>query len=949
MEYDFREIEQKWQQHWRDHQTYQVTEDPTRKKFYVLNMFPYPSGAGLHVGHPLGYIASDIYARYKRQQGFNVLNPMGYDAYGLPAEQYAIQTGQHPAVTTEQNIKRYREQLDKIGFCFDWSREVRTCDAGYYHWTQWAFERMFESYYDNRMKQARPIHELVRHFEEEGTLDMDVAQTEPLVFSARDWRSMNEKEQQQTLMNYRIAYLGETMVNWCQELGTVLANDEVVDGVSVRGGYPVIQRKMRQWCLRVSAYVQRMLDGLDLVNWSDSIKETQRNWVGRSEGAEMRFESITPEGTEERRGHFTIFTTRADTIFGVTFMVLAPESELVAQLTTSEQREEVEAYLAYVAKRTERDRMADHKVTGVFSGSYGVNPFTGERIPIWISEYVLAGYGTGAIMAVPAHDSRDYAFARHFQLPIVPLIEGADVSQESFDAKEGTVMNSPREGVNSTLTLNGLTVQEAIAKTKAFIAEQGIGQVKVNYRLRDAIFSRQRYWGEPFPVYYKDDMPYMIPEDCLPLQLPEIDAYKPTESGEPPLGRAEKWAWDTEKRCVVEKRLIDHKTVFPIELCTMPGFAGSSAYYLRYMDPHNDQALVGKKADEYWQNVDLYVGGTEHATGHLIYSRFWNKFLFDLGVSCKEEPFQRLVNQGMIQGRSNFVYRVNAADAAEHPVFVSKGLKDQYDTTPIHVDVNIVHADILDLDAFRAWRPELKNAEFVLEDGKYVCGWAIEKMSKSMFNVVNPDDIVSQYGADTLRLYEMFLGPVEASKPWDTNGIDGCHRFLKKFWKLFQQDLLDEDPTKEELKSLHKLIKKVSTDIEVFSYNTSVSAFMVCTNELTQQKCRNLRILRTLVTVLAPFAPHIAEELWEQTGGEGSVCDTKWPTWNEDYLVEDEVQMPVSFNGKARFQINLPATASKEAIIEAAMSDERSQKYLEGKQVVKTIVVPGRIINIVVK
>ena len=949
MEYDFREIEQKWQQHWRDHQTYQVTEDPTRKKFYVLNMFPYPSGAGLHVGHPLGYIASDIYARYKRQQGFNVLNPMGYDAYGLPAEQYAIQTGQHPAVTTEQNIKRYREQLDKIGFCFDWSREVRTCDAGYYHWTQWAFERMFESYYDNRTKQARPIHELVRHFEEEGTLDMDVAQTEPLVFSARDWRSMNEKEQQQTLMNYRIAYLGETMVNWCQDLGTVLANDEVVDGVSVRGGYPVVQRKMRQWCLRVSAYAQRMLDGLDLVNWSDSIKETQRNWVGRSEGAEMRFESITPEGTEERRGHFTIFTTRADTIFGVTFMVLAPESELVAQLTTSEQREEVEAYLAYVAKRTERDRMADHKVTGVFSGSYGVNPFTGERIPIWISEYVLAGYGTGAIMAVPAHDSRDYAFARHFQLPIVPLIEGADVSQESFDAKEGTVMNSPREGVNSTLTLNGLTVQEAIAKTKAFIAEQGIGQVKVNYRLRDAIFSRQRYWGEPFPVYYKDDMPYMIPEDCLPLQLPEINAYKPTESGEPPLGRAEKWAWDTEKRCVVEKRLIDHKTVFPIELCTMPGFAGSSAYYLRYMDPHNDQALVGKKADEYWQNVDLYVGGTEHATGHLIYSRFWNKFLFDLGVSCKEEPFQRLVNQGMIQGRSNFVYRVNAADAAEHPVFVSKGLRDQYDTTPIHVDVNIVHADILDLDAFRAWRPELKNAEFVLEDGKYVCGWAIEKMSKSMFNVVNPDDIVSQYGADTLRLYEMFLGPVEASKPWDTNGIDGCHRFLKKFWKLFQQELVDEDPTKEELKSLHKLIKKVSTDIEVFSYNTSVSAFMVCTNELTQQKCRNLRILRTLVTVLAPFAPHIAEELWEQTGGEGSVCDTEWPTWNEDYLVEDEVQMPVSFNGKARFQINLPATASKEAIIEAAMNDERSQKYLEGKQVVKTIVVPGRIINIVVK
>ena len=952
MEYDFREIEQKWQQHWRDHQTYQVTEDPTRKKFYVLNMFPYPSGAGLHVGHPLGYIASDIYARYKRQQGFNVLNPMGYDAYGLPAEQYAIQTGQHPAVTTEQNIKRYREQLDKIGFCFDWSREVRTCDAGYYHWTQWAFERMFESYYDNRTKQARPIHELVRHFEEEGTLDMDVAQTEPLVFSARDWRSMNEKEQQQTLMNYRIAYLGETMVNWCQDLGTVLANDEVVDGVSVRGGYPVVQRKMRQWCLRVSAYAQRMLDGLDLVNWSDSIKETQRNWVGRSEGAEMRFESITPEGTEERRGHFTIFTTRADTIFGVTFMVLAPESELVAQLTTSEQREEVEAYLAYVAKRTERDRMADHKVTGVFSGSYGVNPFTDERIPIWISEYVLAGYGTGAIMAVPAHDSRDYAFARHFQLPIVPLIEGADVSQESFDAKEGTVMNSPREGVNSTLTLNGLTVQEAIAKTKAFIAEQGIGQVKVNYRLRDAIFSRQRYWGEPFPVYYKDDMPYMIPEDCLPLQLPEIDAYKPTESGEPPLGRAEKWAWDTEKRCVVEKRLIDHKTVFPIELCTMPGFAGSSAYYLRYMDPHNDQALVGKKADEYWQNVDLYVGGTEHATGHLIYSRFWNKFLFDLGVSCKEEPFQRLVNQGMIQGRSNFVYRVNAADAAEHPVFVSKGLKDQYDTTPIHVDVNIVHADILDLDAFRAWRPELKNAEFVLEDGKYVCGWAIEKMSKSMFNVVNPDVIVERYGADTLRLYEMFLGPVEASKPWDTNGIDGVNRFLKKLWNMvFDGDavrLTDEKPTADNLKSLHKLIKKVTADVEVLSYNTSVAAFMICANELYSQKCVSKAIFNDLIVVLAPFAPHICEELWHVLGHEGTVCDAQWPAFNEEYLKESNVKYTVMFNGKPRFNIEVAVGTDKAEVERLALTDKAAEKWIAGKTPKKVIVVPNKIVNVVV-
>ena len=949
MEYDFKEIERKWQQRWQERQTYKVTEDKEREKFYVLNMFPYPSGAGLHVGHPLGYIASDIYARYKRQKGFNVLNPMGYDAYGLPAEQYAIQTGQHPAVTTEKNIKRYREQLDKIGFSFDWSREVRTCDPNYYHWTQWAFERMFESYYDHRANQARPISELVRHFEEEGTLDLDVAQSEPLVFSARDWRSMNEKEQQQTLMNYRIAYLGETMVNWCQELGTVLANDEVVEGVSVRGGYPVVQRKMRQWCLRVSAYAQRLLDGLDMVAWSDSIKETQRNWVGRSEGAEMRFESITPNGDHERRGHFTIFTTRADTIFGVTFMVLAPESELVAELTSDAQREEVEKYLAYVAKRTERERMTDHKVTGVFSGSYGINPFTGERIPIWISEYVLAGYGTGAIMAVPAHDSRDYAFARHFHLPIIPLIEGADVSEQSYDAKEGTVINSPKKGVDSPLSLNGLTVKEAIAKTKEYIKKAGIGRVKVNYRLRDAIFSRQRYWGEPFPVYYKEDMPYMIPEDCLPIQLPEIDAYKPTDDGEPPLGRAEKWAWDTVNRCVVDKQLIDHKTVFPIELCTMPGFAGSSAYYLRYMDPHNNKALVSKEADEYWQNVDLYVGGTEHATGHLIYARFWNKFLFDLGVSCKEEPFQRLVNQGMIQGRSNFVYRINASDAAEHPVFVSKGLKDKYDTTPIHVDVNIVHADILDIEAFKAWRPDFKNAEFILEDGKYVCGWAIEKMSKSMFNVVNPDDIVSQYGADTLRLYEMFLGPVEASKPWDTNGIDGCHRFLKKFWKLFQQELVDEEPSKESLKSLHKLIKKVSGDIEAFSYNTSVSAFMVCTNELTQQKCRNLRILRTLVTVIAPFAPHIAEELWEQTGGKGSVCDSTWPAWKEEYLMEDEVQMPVSFNGKVRYQLRLPASADKETVIQTVLNDERSQKYLQGKQVLKSIVVPGRIINIVVK
>ena len=946
MEYNFREIEKRWQSQWVKDNTYHVTEDTSKEKFYVLNMFPYPSGAGLHVGHPLGYIASDIYARYKRLKGFNVLNPMGYDAYGLPAEQYAIQTGQHPEVTTVANIARYRQQLDNIGFSFDWDREIRTCDPKYYHWTQWAFEKMFGSFFCKKCQKAQPIEKLIEHFEEKGSEGTEnIAQNEQLDFTAEEWKAYDDVKKQQVLMNYRIAYLGETMVNWCAGLGTVLANDEVVNGVSERGGFPVVQKKMQQWCLRTSAYSQRLLDGLETVDWSDSIKETQRNWIGRSEGTEMQFKVAGQDFD------FTIFTTRADTIFGVTFMVLAPESELVEKLTTPEQKAAVDEYLAYVKKRTELDRMANHSVTGVFSGSYAVNPFTGENIPIWISEYVLAGYGTGAIMAVPAHDSRDYAFAKHFNLPIIPLIEGADVSEESFDAKEGTVTNSPAEGKQTLdgFSLNGLSVNEAIAATKKFVTEKGMGRVKVNYRLRDAIFSRQRYWGEPFPVYYKDGMPQMIPEECLPLELPEIETYKPTETGEPPLGRAKKWAWDVEKKEVVDKSLVDNKTVFPLELNTMPGFAGSSAYYLRYMDPKDDNSLVSKEADEYWQNVDLYVGGCEHATGHLIYSRFWNKFLFDLGVSCKEEPFQKLVNQGMIQGRSNFVYRINSDDHSKAPVFVSAGLKKDYDVTPIHVDVNIVSADVLDIDAFKAWRPEYQNAEFILEDGKYVCGWAVEKMSKSMFNVVNPDMIVEKYGADTLRLYEMFLGPVEASKPWDTNGIDGCHRFLKKFWKLFQQELVDEDPTKEELKSLHKLIKKVSTDIEVFSYNTSVSAFMVCTNELTQQKCRNLRILRTLVTVLAPFAPHIAEELWEQTGGKGSVCDTEWPTWNEDYLVEDEVQMPVSFNGKARFQINLPATASKEAIIEAAMSDERSQKYLEGKQVVKTIVVPGRIINIVVK
>lgn len=952
MEYNFRDIEKKWQQKWVENKTYKVVEDKNKQKFYVLNMFPYPSGAGLHVGHPLGYIASDIYARYKRLKGFNVLNPMGYDAYGLPAEQYAIQTGQHPEVTTKKNIARYREQLDKIGFSFDWDREVRTCDPHYYHWTQWAFEHMFNSYYDNRLQKSQPISELIRHFEEEGTLDLDVAQGEELMFSARDWMSMDELEQQEKLMNYRIAYLGETMVNWCPGLGTVLANDEVVNGVSERGGYPVVQKLMKQWCLRVSAYAQRLLDGLETINWSDSIKETQKNWIGRSEGTEVVFKSLTPDANGEKEGHFTIFTTRADTMFGVSFMVLAPESELVPELTSAAQKAEVDEYLEYVKKRTELERMSDRKVTGVFSGSYAINPFTGERIPIWISEYVLAGYGTGAIMAVPAHDSRDYAFAKHFNLPIIPLIEGADVSEESFDAKEGIVTNSPAAGKESLdgFSLNGLTIKEAIAATKKFVTEKGIGRVKVNYRLRDAIFSRQRYWGEPFPVYYKNGMPYMVPEECLPLELPEIDKYEPTETGEPPLGRAKIWAWNEAERKVVDKSLVDDKTVFPLELNTMPGFAGSSAYYLRYMDPHNDEALVGKEADEYWQNVDLYVGGTEHATGHLIYSRFWNKFLFDINCSCKDEPFEKLINQGMIQGRSNFVYRVNSDDHSKAPVFVSLGLKDQYETTPIHVDVNIVHADMLDIEAFKAWRPEYKDAEFILEDGAYKCGWAVEKMSKSMFNVVNPDDIVEQYGADTLRLYEMFLGPVEASKPWDTNGIDGCFRFLKKFWKLYQQENLDDaEPSKDSLKSIHKLIKKVTGDIEQFSYNTAISAFMICVNELGQQKCTNRELLKKMIVLIAPFAPHMAEELWEQMGGQGSVCDAEWPAWEESYLVENEVQLTISFNGKARFQMTFPADATKEDIEKAALADERSQHYIDGKTIVKIIVVPKKIINIVCK
>ena len=945
MEYNFRDIERKWRQKWVDNKTYRVVEDENRRKFYVLNMFPYPSGAGLHVGHPLGYIASDIYARYKRLQGFNVLNPMGYDAYGLPAEQYAIQTGQRPEVTTVANIDRYREQLDKIGFSFDWDREVRTCNPDYYHWTQWAFQKMFNSYYDNKERKAMPIDRLIAHFEAYGTEGVDAAGSEELKFTAAEWNAMDEKRKSDTLMNWRIAFLGETMVNWCPKLGTVLANDEVIDGVSERGGYPVEQKKMRQWCLRVSAYSQRLLDGLEVIDWTDSLKETQRNWIGRSEGAEIQFR------VKDSNVEFTIFTTRADTMFGVTFMVLAPESELVGTLTTAEQKEAVEGYLDAVKKRTERERMIDKKVTGVFTGSYAVNPFTGEAIPVWVSDYVLAGYGTGAIMAVPAHDSRDYAFAKHFGLPIVPLVEGCDVSEESFDAKEGIVTNSPREGVEPYIdfSLNGLTIKEAIAATKKYVKEHNLGRVKVNYRLRDAIFSRQRYWGEPFPVYYKNGIPCMIPEECLPLELPEVDKFLPTETGEPPLGNATKWAWDEQKRQIVENEKIDNVAVFPIELYTMPGFAGSSAYYLRYMDPHNGEALVSKEAGGYWQNVDLYVGGTEHATGHLIYSRFWNKFLFDLGYSVKDEPFQKLINQGMIQGRSNFVYRIKDTNT-----FVSYNLRKEYDTTPIHVDVNIVSNDVLDVEAFKAWRPEYSTAEFILEDGKYICGWAVEKMSKSMFNVVNPDMIVEKYGADTLRLYEMFLGPVEQSKPWDTNGIDGCHRFLKKLWGMyFDRDgklqASDAEPTKEELKSLHKLIKKVTADIEVFSYNTSVSAFMICLNELNQQKSHNRHVMETLAVLLAPFCPHLCEELWEALGHDSSICDAQWPEFNEEYLKEDSMNLTVSFNGKARFQLAFPADADNATIEQTVLADEQSQKYMEGKSVVKVIVVPKRIVNVVLK
>ncbi|MDR2765443.1 MAG: leucine--tRNA ligase [Tannerella sp.] len=1132
MEYNFRDIEKKWQQWWREKEVYRVGEDESKPKYYVLDMFPYPSGAGLHVGHPLGYIASDIFARYKRLKGFNVLHPMGYDAYGLPAEQYAIQTGQHPYVTTRSNIERYREQLNKIGFSFDWSREVQTCDPAYYHWTQWAFVQMFNSFYCYDENRALPISELIRGFEAVGTQGLNVASGGNYSFTAEAWNAMNEVQRQEVLMDYRLAYLGDTVVNWCPALGTVLANDEVVNGVSERGGYPVEQKVMRQWCLRVSAYAQRLLDGLETVDWTESLKEMQRNWIGRSEGAEIRFylsPGPSPQGRGERRDeteqdggtgkccaagtasekecrdeaeqngtgnprgwyrettnhknwhllinrakelrthqteaekqlwgilragktgykirrqhivdgyiadfinlekqviieidggvhqteeagendalrtrilnengfsvirftneevfadpylvaekitqyidscpsrrektlshantshgqsiplscgegsgerYITVFTTRADTIFGVTFMVLAPESEYVPFVVTPEQQAAVDTYLSATRKKTERERMAERRVTGIFSGSYAINPVTNEAIPVWISDYVLAGYGTGAIMAVPGHDSRDYAFARHFNLPIIPLIKGCDISEDSFDAKEGIMMNSG--------FLNGLTVKEAIQAAREYIEANGLGRIKVNYRLRDAIFSRQRYWGEPFPIYYDaSGLPQPLPVDKLPLELPEVDKFLPTETGEPPLGRADRWAWDSVNGQVTDTSRIDGRTVFPLELNTMPGFAGSSAYYLRYMDPHNPDELVSPAANQYWRNVDLYLGGTEHATGHLIYSRFWNKFLHDRGLICEDEPFRKLINQGMIQGRSNFVYRVNGTNT-----FVSFNLKDRYDVTPLHVDVNIVSGDLLDRNAFRRWNPEYRDAEFILEDGKYVCGWAVEKMSKSMYNVVNPDTIVEKYGADTLRLYEMFLGPLEQSKPWDTNGIDGVHRFLKKLWALFygQADTLqvtDGEPSAAELKSLHKLIKKVSWDIEHFSFNTSVSAFMICVNELTALKCAKRAVLEPLIILLAPFAPHVAEELWHATGNVNSVCDAAWPAHEEAYLKEDTVTYAVSFNGRVRYSLELPAGLLREGVEQAALTHELSAKWLEGRTPRKIIVVTGKIINMV--
>ena len=963
MDYNFSEIEPKWQQYWRDQKTYHVENNSDKPHYYVLDMFPYPSGAGLHVGHPLGYIASDIYARYKRLQGFNVLHPMGYDAYGLPAEQYAIQTGQHPAITTEQNINRYREQLDKIGFCFDWSREVRTCEPKYYKWTQWTFLQLFKHYYDNNANKALPISSLTEHFAKQGTENLDAACTEPLTFSADEWNSWDEAKQRQVLMNYRLAYLADIPVNWCAELGTVLANDEVVNGLSVRGGYPVERKLMRQWSLRITAYAQRLVDGLEQVDWTDSLKEIQRNWIGRSEGAAVWFpldvksnENVLPGAQAYMQQFdpqpvpsFEIFTTRPDTIFGVTFMVLCPEHELIDQITTPEQKAEVEAYVTWAKNRSERERQAEvKKVSGVFTGAYAINPLTEERIPIWVSEYVLAGYGTGAIMAVPAHDSRDFAFARHFNLPIrqVVALEKDAVSdpntwEESMDAKTGYAVNSG--------FINGMKVKDAIKAVIDRIDEMGIGHKTVNFRLRDAIFSRQRYWGEPFPVYYKNSVAYTIPEECLPLELPEVSEFKPTATGEPPLGHAEKWAWDEPNRRVVEKSKIDNKTVFPLELSTMPGFAGSSGYYLRYMDPHNDNAYFGKEAVEYWQNVDLYVGGAEHGTGHLIYARFWNKFLFDIGMSVKEEPFQKLVNQGMIQGRSNFVYR----SKADNTLFISKGLiKNMEDVTAIHVDINIVNNDILDIDRFRAWRPEFANARFELEDGKYVCGWEIEKMSKSMYNVQNPDDLVARYGADTLRMYEMFLGPVEQAKPWDTNGIEGVFRFFKKFWRLYHDDtntfsVSDGEPTKAELKILHQTIRKVTDDIERFSFNTSVSTFMICANDLASLKCDKRAVLKPLAVLIAPFAPHIAEELWHLMGNEGSVCEAQWPEYDERLMVEDSFTYPVSFNGKTRFTIELPADCTQDQAVAAVNNMPETQKWLAGKEPKKIIFVPKRIINIV--
>jgi len=927
MDYNFAEIEKKWQQYWKEHETYRVEIDRAKPKYYVLDMFPYPSGAGLHVGHPLGYIASDIYSRYKRLKGFNVLHPMGYDAFGLPAEQYAIQTGQHPAITTDNNIKRYREQLDKIGFNYDWNREVRTCDSKYYHWTQWAFLKMFNHWYNNRSQKAEPIEGLIAEFEKNGNMAIDAACSEIDHFTAEQWKAMSEKQQQEVLLAYRIAYLADIMVNWCPALGTVLANDEVKEGLSVRGGHPVEQRKMRQWCLRISAYAERLLNDLETIDWSDSLKEIQRNWIGRSEGAEVTF---AVEGSDEE---ILVFTTRPDTIYGATFMVLAPESELVDKLTTAEHKAEVEKYVTATKRKTERERQAEtKKVTGVFTGSYAINPFTKKRIPIWVGEYILAGYGTGAIMAVPAHDSRDFAFAKTFGLPIVQTVirPGETPSDpatwdESYDAREGIVINS---GI-----INGLEVEQAIKTINGNIEQQGLGRFKVNYRLRDAIFSRQRYWGEPFPIYYKDGMPYAMDESELPLELPEVDAFLPTEKGEPPLGRAKGW---------------HTPNGHPYEMSTMPGFAGSSAYYLRYMDPHNNEGLVSKEANEYWENVDLYIGGTEHATGHLVYSRFWNKFLYDLGIVCKKEPFKKLINQGMIQGRSNFVYRVKGTNK-----FVSHGLKDQYDVTEIHVDVNIVSNDILDIEQFRAWRPEFANAEFILENGKYLCGWAVEKMSKSMYNVVNPDQVIEQYGADTFRIYEMFLGPLELSKPWDTHGIDGAHKFLRRVWRLYHDannnmNVSNEPASRDELKVIHKTIKKVGDDIEKFNFNTGVSAYMICLNELSDLKCNKREVLEPLAIILAPYAPHFAEELWHLLGNNTSVCDARWPEYKEEYLVESTFTCPVSFNGKTRFTIELPLNLTKEEVEQIVMQNEQTNRYLNGEQPKKIVVVPNKIVNIVV-